>query len=537
MAEEAVEAKRLLDRHRQMKSDRHQWESHWQDIADFVVPDRQFTVTRSPGQALRNHIYDSTAPFANERLASALNGLLTNPALLWFELGVFAAVDEDVMSQRWLDSVRMSMLQIMNNPRMRFYTSLNEIYQDIAAFGTGVLFMRTTAEGVMYQSVPLGDCYIDEDAEGNINRLHRELIWTARQSAGILGPDTPEEITEMLRNDKGGRKLNFVQAVFEREEFDATRADRFNKPWASQMLWTDKPMIVRTGGFDEFPFAVARWSKGPGEIYGRGPAMKVLAEIKMLNAMSQTIIEAAQKVADPPVQMPDDGFMGPLAMHPGGINYYRSQGLETDRITPIVTGARPDIGLDMIERRQQIVREAHYLDIFQLPELDRMTATEVVARRNDKMQLLSPVLSRLFQELLDPIITRTFNIIKQLVPDPPAAIGGRRLRISYTSPLALSQKSSESVNIQQYLNYLLPVAQTDPTVMENIDNDAYARAGVGIFNVPGRIVRTPEDVAQRRQEREEAAAAAAAAATAADAATAATRGADALATVGQNLGI
>jgi hypothetical protein len=306
---------------------------------------------------------------------------------------------------------------------------------------------------------------------------------------------------------------------------------------ASQILWTDEPEIVREGGFNEFPFAVSRWSKAAGEKYGRGPAMKVLPDIKMLNAMSQTILEAAQKVADPPVQMPDDGFLGPIALHPGGINYYRSGGLSDDRILPIVTNARPDIGLEMLEKRQEIVREAHYLDIFQLPDHDRMTATEVIARRNDKMQLLSPVLSRLFSELLDPVITRTFSLVRDTLPEPPASIGGRRLRISYTSPLALSQKSSESVNIQQYLNYLVPVAQFDPKVMNNLDTDAYARAGMGIFNVPGRIMRTPEAAAERREAQEAAEAAAAEAAVAAEAAKAASSGADALATVGQNLGI
>jgi hypothetical protein len=226
MAEQAVEAKRLLERHQQMKSDRANWEHHWEDISNFVVPDREFTTSNTPGQKLRDHIYDSTAPFANERLASALNGLLTNPSLLWFELGVFAQVDDDVVAQQWLDLARDSMLRVMNNPQFRFYTSLNEVYQDLAAFGTGVLFMRDTPTGVMYQSVPLGDCFIDEDAEGNINRLHRQIIWTARQAAQALGDNTPAEIRDMIENNRGGTKLNFVQAVFERSDGIPDSLDR-----------------------------------------------------------------------------------------------------------------------------------------------------------------------------------------------------------------------------------------------------------------------------------------------------------------------
>jgi hypothetical protein len=267
--------------------------------------------------------------------------------------------------------------------------------------------------------------------------------------------------------------------------------------------------------------------------------MKVLPDIRLVNAMARTVLESAQKAADPALQVPDDGFLQPIRTHPGGLNYYRAG--SGDLIQPLNTGSRPDIGEEMIERKQKKIDEAFYQDLFQLPELDRMTAFEVSQRRNDRLQQFSPILSRLYTEMLDPLITHLFSkLVMQGTgglgedsPGPmiPESLGGRRLKIVYVSPLALSQKSSEGFNIQQYLQYLTPMAQADPGVFNNIDTDEYARMGMAIFNVPGRLFRTVEEVEERRQAEQDAASAQNEASTALDAARAAEAGTGALANI------
>ena len=50
--------------------------------------------------------------------------------------------------------------------------------------------------------------------------------------------------------------------------------------------------------------------------------MTVLPDIKMANAMTRTVIVGAQKMVDPPLLAPSDGFLNPIRTTPGGINYY-----------------------------------------------------------------------------------------------------------------------------------------------------------------------------------------------------------------------
>jgi len=524
----------LTNRLKSMKSDRQVWETHWQDIADFVLPDRQFLSSNERGSQNRNNIFDSTAPVANERLTNLLNGMLTNASLQWFSLGTFEGIeDEDRDARAWLDAVRHRILRYLNQPQYRFYVALGELYQDLIGFGTGVIFIKQKGEACLFQSVPLADCYIDENDEGTVDTLFREIKYTARQAVSAFGDDVPEEVSDAMDENRPQQKFTFVQCVYPREDRNPDRMDASNKPWASVVLFdgrTSDPTIIRQSGFDMFPFLVPRWTKAAGEIYGRSPAMKVLPDIRLVNAMARTVLESAQKAADPALQVPDDGFLQPIRTHPGGLNYYRAGSGEL--IQPLNTGARPDIGEQMIERKQAKIDEAFYQDLFQLPELDRMTAFEVSQRRNDRLQQFSPVLSRIYTEMLDPLITHIFSkLAPELADTTPNAIAGRRLKIIYVSPLALSQKSSEGFNIQQYLQYLTPMAQADPGVFNNIDTDEYARMGMSIFNVPGRLFRTVEEVEERRQAEQEAASSQNEAATALDAARAAEAGTGALANI------
>ena len=83
---------------------------------------------------------------------------------------------------------------------------------------------------------------------------------------------------------------------------------------------------------------------------GRSPAMVALPDVKMLNLMSKTIIQAAQKQIDPPLLVPDDGFLLPIRTQPGGLNFFRSGSRDT--ITPLNTGANIPIGINMEEQRR-----------------------------------------------------------------------------------------------------------------------------------------------------------------------------------------
>ena len=209
-------------------------------------------------------------------------------------------------------------------------------------------------------------------------------------------------------------------------------------------------VLLRESGFREFPYVVPRYLKSSSnEIYGRSPAMNALPDVKMLNTMSKTTIKAAQKQIDPPLMVPDDGFVLPVRTVPGGLNFYRAGTRE--RIEPLNIGSNQPLGLQMEEQRRKAIRENFFVDQLMTVQGVNMTATEVMQRTEEKMRLLGTVLGRLQSELLQPLITRAFNLLlknNKFAP-PPETLGDQEIEIEYVSPLAKAQKTQELSSIMR----------------------------------------------------------------------------------------
>ena len=135
----------------------------------------------------------------------------------------------------------------------------------------------------------------------------------------------------------------------------------------------------------------------------------------------------------------------------------------------------------------------------------RMTATEVMQRNEEKMRLLSPVLGRLQAEMLQPLITRCFNILlrKNLLPEPPESLQGQAVDIEYVSPLARSQKTGDVQAILRSLEIISPLAQMMP-VMDYLDSDKLVKHITDVLGVPRKILRSDQEVASIRQQQAEA---------------------------------
>jgi hypothetical protein len=231
--------------------------------------------------------------------------------------------------------------------------------------------------------------------------------------------------------------------------------------------------------------------------------MTALPDVKMLNLMSKTIIQAAQKQIDPPLLVPDDGFLLPIRTQPGGLNFFRSGSRET--ITPLNTGANIPIGLNMEEQRRTAIRQAFYVDQILTAGSPQMTATEVIQRQEERMRVIGPVLGRLMNEMLRPLIDRVFALMlrNDMLAPAPEILQGRDIDIEYVSPLARAQKSSSLNNTMRALEILLPLAQSLP-VGDHIDPDGLVRHVTDSLGVPKATLRSQREVNETREARAQA---------------------------------
>uniref|UniRef100_A0A6H1ZVG3 Putative head tail connector protein n=1 Tax=viral metagenome TaxID=1070528 RepID=A0A6H1ZVG3_9ZZZZ len=506
-------AEELVKRFNKVENDRANWNSLWQDVADYVLPTRGgFSGDETPGTRRGTRQYDSTAVISLWYLAAGMHGLLTNPNMKWFALRLKGGDQGSGDVKTWLDDATETMHGHLGDTR--FATAIQPAYMDLGGFGNTCVYMgRHPRYTVYFQSRPLPEIYALQNQYGEIDTIFRKFKFSARQATQQWGLSRlPEPVRNAAdKDDDIDKEFDFLHAVYPRDDRDPEKADNLNSPWASRYIClADKKEIkdLSEGGYRYFPYAFARWDLGTGETYGRGPAGMMLADIKVLNEMEKTILKQAQKAVDPPLQMPHEGFLARPKLIPGAVNYYRALSNGSRGIEPLNLTTNLGIGLEMTDQKRAQIGTAFFNDVLIMAQDKKMTATEIIERVQERLMLMGPVLSRLSNELLQPIIEATFHILLEegKIAPPPPDMEGQEYEIEYQSPVARAQRAEESKAISRWLEHLIAMAGVDPNVMDNANLDEAARETADLFGVPARLLNDERVVKAIREQKQQAAA-------------------------------
>lgn len=500
-------ADEIIRRQERLAGDRGIFEQHWREIAERILPRSDyFRTNRAPGDKHTEKVFDATANLALERFASAMESMLTPRTQRWHRLKTISQeLDDDPAVRLWLDQVTDILFGVRYSPRANFASQAHEVYMSLGAFGTGGLFIdESIGRGLRYRSIHLGELHIDENHQGVIDTVFRKFQMTARQAAQKWGESKlPQQIKNALEKSPD-TKFDFIHAVHPNTDKQPFRKDYRGMDFYSCYVSMTGRVVLSEGGFRTFPYAIGRYVVGPKEIYGRSPAMTVLPDVKMLNEMSKTVIRAAHKIVDPPLLLQEDGALTAFDLRPGALNFggVNDQGQQV--VHPLQTGARIDIGSDMMEQRRRAINDAFLVTLFQiLVESPGMTATEAMLRAQEKGALLAPTMGRQQSELLGPMIERELDILGHAGLLPPMPENLRRVGglvdVEYVSPLNRAQRAEEGMAILNTFQAIAPLAQIKPDVMDIFDHEAVARELAEINGVPQKVLRTPEQMDAMKQ--------------------------------------
>ena len=490
-----------------LASDRGTWEVNWQEILDYVMPRKADVVTlRTKGEKRTEVLFDSTAITANNLLAASLHGTLTSPSLPWFSIKLRnEELNRNRDVQLWLEDTARRMYETFNENN--FNTEVHELYLDICSIGTGALFVEEgnngfDKDGIHFNTLHIAEYYIQENINGKVDTLYRKYKLTARQAVQEFGEKNVGEKILKAAKEKPDQKFNFIHAVEPTDDYKrATGKTSTKLPYHSCHVCEEDKMVVRTGGYNEFPYLVPRWSKATGEIFGRSPSYNALPDIKTLNKAVEIGLKAWAKAIDPPLLVQDDGVVGRVRMTPAGITVIRNDGA----VKPLQIGSNWQI-TDLKENQlRTAIRQAYYSDQLQLQDGPQMTATEVQVRYELMQRLLGPTLGRFQTEFLNPLIERVFGIMYRAgaLDTAPSIIGDSKIDVEYVGPLARSQRMEEAVSIERLYQLAMNVAQVDPAIMDNINHDEAIRLRGNLLGVPKTVLRGKDEVEEMRNARAE----------------------------------
>ena len=494
-------AKQLKDNLSRLQEKRSTWESHWQEVADVMLPRKaEITRQRARGDKRSTQIFDATAVHALELLAASLHGMLTSSANRWFSLRFKeTGLNDSDEAKEWLEDATKRMYDVI--AKSNFQQEIFECYHDLIAFGTSCLMIEEDQEDVLnFSARHIKEIYIQENKKGYVDTLYRRFKMSAQATVEKFGiENVSKEIVNVLKKAPFD-DIDLVHVIRPRLDFDPQKQDKANMPFQSIYFEYGSGHVISIGGFKENPYVIPRYLKASTEQYGRSPGMNALPDVKVLNKMVEHSLKAAAKQIDPPLLIPDDGMLAPIRMSPGSINYYRSG--SRDRIEPLNINANNAITLNSENQRRDAINKMFHIDQLVVTENRNMTATEVLQRQEEKMRILGPVLGRLQSELLSPLVTRIFNIMlrNQLFMASPDILTQQELNIEYVSPMALAQRGQELQSLMKGLELFGSLAQTMP-VMDYIDEDGLVKQIISILGLPAKVIKSDAQVQQIREDR------------------------------------
>ena len=505
---------KLYTRWGQLRSERASFWAHWQEITTYLLPynGRYFTQDRNKGHRRYNNIYDSTGTRSLRVLGAGLMAGATSPARPWFRLQTpDHALNRYQPVRIWLDDCARIMQTVFQ--RSNTYRVLHTMYEELGAFGTASSIILPDYNRVIHHyPVTVGEFCIATDYQGQVTTFYREFEKTVAELVREFGYNNCSKAVQ-TQWDRGNLDnwVTLIHSIEPRSDRDPKMRDALNMAWRSCYFESgaDPEKYLRESGFEDFPVLVPRWSTAGGDIYGHSPGMEALGAIKQLQHQQLRKAQCIDYQTKPPLQVPASMKNRDVDTLPGGINYVDVSGPNMGIRSAFEVQLNLQHLLPDMEETRDRIKSSFYADLFLMlatQPISRMTATEIVERHEEKLLMIGPVIERLHNELLEPLIDRTFQYLVKAnaIPPAPPELQGMELSIEFVSILAQAQRAIGVNSVDRFVGNLGVIAQMKPDVLDKLDADQWVDAYADMLGVDPRIIIGGREVAMIREARNQA---------------------------------
>lgn len=505
----------------QLKNERSRgWESQWRELSDYVEPrtGRWQLSQTNEGQRRDQKIINNRARLALRTLKAGMMSGITSPAREWFKLGT---PDPDLMEfgpvKVWLRQAEDAMREVFIKSNL--YNVLPQVYGECGLYGTAAMAaMADKNELIRFYPFTVGSYWIANSSRLQVDTLYREFKMTARQMEQQFGKESLSPQVRSALTSNPDSWFDVRHAIEPNEGRKQGMAGNANMPFRS-VYWEpcgDSDRTLRVSGFKEFPAMAPRWDVLGEDVYGTGPGDIAIGDSKGLQLMEKRKFELLEKGARPPMTAPSSLRNQKASILPGDITYVDvSQGMQGFMPTYVPDATWFSALRGELQEHEARIDDAFFVDLFlMISRMDDVrTATEIAARKEEKMLMLGPVLERLNDELLDPLIERTFSIMleqsvprwmrllpgKPVLPPPPEELAGLDLKVEYVSILAQAQKAMGVTSIERTVSFAGNLAGINPDVLDKLDLDQAIDEYASMIGAVPTIIRSDDDVAKIRE--------------------------------------
>ena len=480
-----------------LRSERSSFFPLWRECSDYHLAHRGrfLSADRNKGFKRNTKQINNTSRLSVRTLAAGMMSGITSPARPWFRLATGDTKLDDIAAvKRWLHEVQTIMYKVFSSSNT--YNALHQLYSELGVFGTAAMGVFKDFENVIWcKPYTIGSYMLGVDGQNVTDTMYREYEISVAQCVKQFGI---ENCSTAVKNmwEKGNTEswVKIVHVVEPNDDRDMNSVKASDKPFRSVYYEANKgakdgeEKFLRESGFDEFPILAPRWDVTGEDIYATDcPGMTGLGDTKALQLAERRKYQAIDKLVSPPLQGPSalKNKLKGNQLGPNDIVYHDAA--NNGGFRSIYENYKPDIATIKAEitDTEDRIQRAFYEDLFlMLASSDRrqITAREVAEKHEEKLLMLGPVLERLHNELLDPLIDRTFNMLQRegVFPLPPPELQNRDLNVEYVSVLAQAQRLVNTGAIDRVTQFTGEVSGIWPNARHKINInqavDDYAEA-------------------------------------------------------------
>jgi|TARA_R100000030_G_scaffold27262_1_gene19765 hypothetical protein len=485
-----LKSNEVLDRSKKAFARKEQWRTIYEDCYRYALPQRNlydgYYEGTVPGQNKMNMVFDSTAIHSTQRFANRIQSGLFPPYKKWCRLepGNDIPVERKAEVQAALDTYSEKMFTLLR--QSNFDLAMGEFLLDLCV-GTAVMLIQPGDDinPIQFTPVPQYLIALEEGPNGTVDNVYRKY----KVRAEALPRQYPDiELNDQLQRLIENKPQEMVELI------EAVILDPERKDYCYHIIHekTRDELVFRR--MDTTPWIVARYMKIPGEVFGRGPLVSALPDVKTLNKTLELLLKNASIACAGVYTAADDGVINPsnIRITPGSIiPVARNGGPQGASLAPLPRSGDFNVSQIVINDLRMNIKKTLLDDTLPPDNMSARSATEIVERMKELAQNLGAAFGRLITETMVPIIQRVLFIMdeKGLI-QLPLKVNGLEVKVTPVSPLAKAQNLEEINEVMQFFqiaNSLGPggVAELKPDAIASFIGDK--------LGVPTTLRNSPEE--------------------------------------------
>jgi hypothetical protein len=439
----------ILKRQELAQKKKDEFQQLYQDAYEFALPQRQLYGIwegGATGTKKMQRVFDSTAINSTQRFANRLQSVVFPPQRKWARLEPGTAIPEDRkdQAQQILDVYGERMFAVLR--QSNFDIAIGEFLLDLAV-GTACMMVQPgdDTSPINFVPVPLFLVSYEEGANGQVDNVYRRMRMKA-ESIVRQWPDAkiPDEMQRRIDN-KPTDDIELIEATV----YDYKRGDYcyhvIDKTSKAEIVYRRRKTS---------PWVISRYMKVAGEIYGRGPLVTALPDIKTLNKTKELLLKNASLAVAGPYTAADDGVLNPntVKIVPGAIiPVARNGGPQGPSLQPLPRSGDFNVSQLVINDMTQSIKRILLDESLPPDNMSARSATEIVERMKELAQNLGSAFGRLINETMIPLTSKILEVMDERgLIDLPLRVNGLEVKVTPVAPLAQAQAMEEVNAVLQY---------------------------------------------------------------------------------------